>query len=107
MADVKIVKLANGLEIIAKVISESSTEIVVDSPLTMQAMRDSSTGFSIGLVPFSWGGVPTNVVLSKVHILCVMNPESQIETQYLAGLAGISIPQPTPSSERPKLTLVE
>lgn len=107
MADVKVVKLANGLEIIAKVVSESETEIVVDSPLTLQAMRDGASGISVGLVPFSWAGIASNVVLSKTHILCVMLPEPQIQTQYLAGLAGISLPQPNTGTERPKLTLVE
>lgn len=108
MADVKVVKLATGLEIIAKVVTETPTELVVDSPLALQVMRSGSgaDGISVGLVPFSWAGVPTNVALTKAHILCVLQPESQLETQYLAGLAGLSVPQ-APMPERPKLTLVD
>lgn len=108
MADVKIIKFATGLEIIAKVLTETATELVVDAPLALQAMRgtNATEGISIGLVPFSWAGVPTNVALAKTHILCVLVPESQLETQYLAGLAGLSVPQ-SPMPERPKLTLVE
>lgn len=108
MADVKIVKFATGLEIIAKVVSDTSTELVVDSPLTLQAMRGASAadGISIGLVPFSWAGLPTNVALNKSHILCILVPEAQLETQYLAGLAGLSLPQAV-APDRPKLTLVE
>lgn len=108
MADVKVVKLASGLEIIAKVVTETPTELVVDAPLALQVMRSSNNaeGISVGLVPFSWAGIPTNVALSKAHILCVLVPESQLETQYLAGLAGLSVPQSV-SPERPKLTLVE
>jgi len=105
MAQVKVIKLASGLEVIAKIVQETATELVVDSPLAMQAMREGSTGISIGLVPFSWGGIPKDVVLSKLHILCVMDAESQLESQYLAGLAGIALPEP--GAGKSKLTLVE
>lgn len=109
MADVKVVKFATGLELIAKVITETPTELVVDSPLALQAMRSSNSaeGISIGLVPFSWAGAPTSVALNKIHVLCVMEPDPQVKTQYLAGLAGISVPQGASVSDRPKLTLVE
>lgn len=108
MADVKVVKLATGLEIIAKVVTETPTELVVDSPLALQVMRSGNSveALNVGLVPFSWAGIPSNVALAKAHILCVLKPESQLETQYLAGLAGLSVPQSI-ESERPKLTLVE
>lgn len=106
---VQIIKFATGLEIIAKVVNSTPTELVVDSPLILQAVRSgaSAEAINIGLVPFSWGGIPTNVALSKHHILCVLDAESQLETQYLAGLAGLSVPTAGSSVERPKLTLVE
>lgn len=109
MAEVKVVKLMTGQEIIAKVVSESSSELVVDSPLMLQAMRPNSpndTAISLGLIPFSWAGLPHNVALNKQHILCVLAPEPQLQTQYLAGLAGIAVPDAATTS-LPKLKLVE
>jgi hypothetical protein len=105
MAHVKVIKFATGLEIIAKVVQETPTELVVDSPLAMQVVREGSAGINIGLMPFSWGGIPKDVVLSKLHVLCVLDPEAQLESQYLAGLAGIALPDS--STGKPKLTLVD
>lgn len=108
MSNVKVLKLLSGQEIITKVVNETSTELVVDSPLSLQAMRTGAgaDSISIGLVPFSWAGLPHNIALNKTHVLCIMDPEPQLETQYLAGLAGITVPQPGQSAT-PKLTLVE
>lgn len=105
---VKVIKFANNQEIIAKVVSGAepftdTTPLVVQSPLSLQPLRTGESSLSIGLMPFSWGGdnqVP--IALNPAHILCVMVPESELQSQYLAALAGISVPQ----RSTPKLTLV-
>jgi hypothetical protein len=104
MADVKIVKLSNSQEIIAKIMSSDDQTINVESPLVLQPMRSSETSLSIGMVPFTWAGRPDSWIgLNKSHVLCIMEPEEELKTQYLAGLSGITLPQRSPG----KLTLVE
>lgn len=104
MSNVKIVKFMSGQEVIGKVIDESSTRVVVESPLTLQPMRNGET-VSLGLMPFSWGGKADAVAFNAAHILCIMDAEDELATQYLAGLSGLSVPQSAPSQSR-KLTLV-
>lgn len=104
MADVKIVKLSNSQEIIAKIMQETDTVLSVESPLILQPMRSGESSLSIGMMPFSWAGQPNAwVELNRAHVLCIMVPEDDLKTQYLAGLSGISLPRQSPS----KLTLVE
>lgn len=102
MDNVKIVKFTSGQEIIAKV-TEDATSIVIESPLTVQPMRNGDS-LQVGLLPFSWAGQSPSVSISKEHVLCILEPESGLATQYLAGLAGIALPG---ESSGPKLTLVE
>lgn len=107
MSDVKIVKLMSGQEIIAKVIAETDQELSLASPLTIQPMRSSETTLSVGLMPFTWAGVcDSGVSINKQHVLCIMPPEDGLKTQYLAGLAGLTVSNVT-SGVGTKLTLVD
>jgi hypothetical protein len=94
---VKILKFLSGQEVIAKVASETETAFVLQSPLTVQPMRSpDQTQLSLGLMPFSWAGLSDSVNIPKSHVLCAMDPEPDLETQYLAGLAGIAMPKSQP-----------
>jgi hypothetical protein len=105
MGTVKIIKFVSSQEVIARVIEESSTEIIVESPLTIQPLRSGETSMAIGLMPFTWAGDNKDTVaLNRAHVLCVMNPEDELKTQYLAALAGLTIPN---GAATPKLTLTE
>lgn len=101
---VKVIKFMNNQEIIAKVVSDKDAQFVVQSPLILQPLRTGESAMSIGLMPFSWGGdSKESIALNVQHILCVMNPEQELQSQYLAALSGITIPQ----RSTPKLTLVD
>lgn len=100
MSEVKVFKLSNGAECIAKVIS-SGAEWVIDSPVTLQPIRQQNE-LAVGLIPFSFGGKNNEqVVLSNRNILCVLNPDPNIEAQYRIAISGLVLP-----TEGPKLTLV-
>lgn len=105
MPDVKVIKLLSSQELIAKIISETDNEVIIASPLLIQPMRSGEASLSIGLMPFSWAGDTrdASISLNKAHVLCTLEPEGDLKTQYLAGLSGITLPQST----TPKLTLVE
>lgn len=99
MGNVKVVKFMSGQEVIAKVSSGENDVIVLESPLTLQPMRNADN-MQIGLLPFSWGGVSESVLINLSHVLCVLEAEESLATSYLSSLSGISLPSP-------KLTLVE
>lgn len=102
---VKIIKLISLQEVIARVVTETELELHVESPLAIQPMRTGETSMSLGLVPFSWAGNnKETITLNKAHILCVMNPEEDLKTQYIAALSGIALPN---GGATPKLTLTE
>jgi hypothetical protein len=98
---VKIIKFVSNQEIIAKVVTASKTEIIVDAPLSVQPMRTGDQSLSIGLMPFTWAGSnKESISLNRAHVLCVMSPEEDLQTQYLAALSGITL-----ASTTPKITL--
>lgn len=101
---VKIIKFMNNQEIIAKVLDGGSSQLLVQSPLALQPLRTGESSMSIGLMPFSWGGDNREpIALNADHVLCVMSPEEELKSQYLAALSGLSLPT-RPTS---KLTLVD
>ena len=104
MSDVKIVKFLSDREIIAKIVDGDKSTITVQSPLAIQPMRSGETSMALGLMPFTWAGSNRDpITLNRDHILCIMTPESDLETQSLAALSGIALPQGNTS----KLTLTE
>lgn len=98
MSEVKIViiKIVSGQEVLGKLVSESDDYIVVNSPVTIQPTRDAKGDITVGILPFSWGGVANSVILSKQNILCILDAEDKLALQYSAGLAGLTVPTNTP-----------
>lgn len=100
--DVKIIKLLSGQEVIAKVYQEFPTEgffsdVYIESPLTLQPMQNGERSFAISLMPFTWAGrIESKILINSAHITCFIEPEESLKTQYMAGLAGLSLPQTTP-----------
>lgn len=106
MNNVKIIKLVSTQELICKVMQETDTELHIASPLIIQPMRSGESSLSIGLMPFTWAGDVRDskwIAISKAHVLCVLDAEEGLQTQYLAGLSGLSLPQ----QSSPRLSLVE
>lgn len=90
MSNVKVVKFVSGQEVISKVIDDNGNNLVLESPLTVQTMR-TPEGLGIGLVPFSFASSAKQVVINRANILCVLEAEEQLASQYLAGLAGLTL----------------
>ena len=101
MSEVKVLKFVSGQEVIAKLVAETETSVVIESPLTVQAMR-TAEGLGIGLVPFSFAGRSQQAVIQKTNVLCILEPEEQLSSQYLAGLSGITLAS---GSDLPKISL--
>lgn len=104
MSNVKIIKFLSDREIIAKIMDDGKNTVTVQSPLAIQPLRSGESSMSLGMMPFTWAGSNHEpITLNRDHILCIMTPESELETQYLAALSGIALPQGGTS----KITLTE
>lgn len=102
MSEVKVVKFISGQEVLTKVLNDGKEGILIESPLTIQVVRTQDGGLGVSLVPFSFGGKVDQVVIDKRGVLCVLDADEQIATQYLAGLAGLTV---EPASALPKISL--
>jgi hypothetical protein len=94
VTEVKVIKLANGQELIAKVVNGlTGGGILVESPLSLQPMR-TENGLAVGLIPFTFGGKNSGQIkLAAEHVLCIMDAESDLESQYLGAISGLVLPQ--------------
>lgn len=92
MAQVNIFKLVSGQEIIARLNGSDSENLVIEHPLAIQP-RMTEKGFALALIPFSFGGVADKVTIPRKHILCVMDAETDLETQYTSSITGLILPQ--------------
>lgn len=99
---VKIIKLTSGQEIIAKVVDVSESVVMIETPYTVQPTRQNDS-VGIALLPFLFGATTLgSISLNSHNIVCIVEPDSGLETHYRSIISGIALPE-TPS---PKLTLV-
>jgi len=93
MTEVKVFKLVSGQEFIGKVISDEGSTVVVESPVTLQPMRQNDGTLSVGMIPFSFGGKNNEqVAFQRSSLLCVINPDHDIENTYLTAISGLIMP---------------
>ena len=78
---IKVFKLSTGEEMIAGVVSESSSETVVSSPRTMQMMQ-TPHGISAGLVPWMLTSPDAEVAVKTNHIVASIDCPADVEQSY-------------------------
>lgn len=107
--EIKILKLVNGAEIIAK-IGKDIGGMYLENPFYVITQSDGQR-IAIGLQPFSMVAKINKVRVKDAHVLCTLDPEDELANQYSAGLAGITLAGPGGSQRVPGngrgLTLVE
>lgn len=107
--EIQILKLVNGAEIIAKV-GKDLGGTFLESPFYVITQSDGQR-MAIALQPFSMVAKIGKVRIKDAHILCVLEAEEELATQYSAGLAGITLASPGGGHRGPTsgrgLTLVE
>ena len=84
MANVKVIMMTSGLEIVSEVIEENVTQIVMKSPaIIMQQPDPSGTKVSVGLAPFAPYTEKDNAVeLNRQAIACIMEPTENLTNEY-------------------------
>lgn len=94
--DVIVVKVSNGDEIIAKMVDQSSTHLVISKPMLMILSQDPSTGQpGISMVPF-WmvgGERDSNYPINLSHVVCVVKANKEAASSYVSQTSGLTIPR--------------
>ncbi len=90
--DVKVLKLINGEEIITRLEEGDNGLLILEEPRVVQAMPPNSAGrVGIGFVPWSVCAKLDKVILENKHVMVILEPKKDMETNYLSGITGLSL----------------
>jgi hypothetical protein len=92
--NIKIVKLINGEEIIAKVLPSSGLIVKIENPVRIVVMPnklDPKTP-NVGLAPWAEFSDEKVFELDKSHVLCIMTPVKEFVNQYNSIFGGLVLP---------------
>lgn len=92
--NIKIVKLINGEEVIAKIHPSSSEVVKIENPVRIVVMPnklDPKTP-NVGLAPWAEFSDEKVFVLDKSHVLCIMTPVKEFVNQYNSIFGGLVLP---------------
>lgn len=92
--NIKIIKLINGEDLIAKVLPSSSEVVKVENPVRIVVMPnklDPKTP-NVGLAPWAEFSDEKVFVLDKSHVLCIMTPVKEFVNQYNTIFGGLVLP---------------
>ena len=95
MADVKILKLITGEEVMARVsndLSDGGGLVTLDKPMTLQAVPTNQQGqMGFALVPWLMSGKSEKITISIDHIIAEDEASEQTNKNYLQVITGLSL----------------
>ncbi len=81
------IKLITGDELVAKVIDETATEIILAKPLSVM-MSDKG----LAMLPYMLSvSADNDLKISKSHYICISSPVKEVESHYLQITTGITL----------------
>lgn len=89
MADLKVLKLINNEEVIAKVTEKRDVLELVNPMILMQLNQNGQVG--VAMVPWSMSGKCDSVEISHKSIIAIMEPIDDVEKNYIQATTGITI----------------
>ena len=91
MSDVKVLKLATGEEIIARV-EQQRDYMMLEKPMTMAPVPGQTPGqMGFAMVPWMMAAKGDFIQLSLSHIVVETEAKGEIEKNYLASITGLSL----------------
>jgi hypothetical protein len=92
--NIKILKLLGGEQIIANVISESDSEIIIDNPVRILVMPSAAgpKNPNVGLAPWAEFSDDKQFRIHKAHVVITMSPIVEFINQYNSIFGGIVVP---------------
>ena len=85
--DVVSIKLTSGEEVIARLVEETATKVVVEKPRMITMMQD---GLGLGPFMFSVAG-DKKASLNIQTVTCIAKAEDDFAKQYTEGTTGIKV----------------
>jgi hypothetical protein len=97
-ANIKILKMISGEELLAEVVSETETHISVKNPVRVIVMptKTSPQNPTVGFAPWADFSEEKQFTIHRAHVIVTMKPVSEFVSQYNSMFGGIVTP---PSSK--------
>lgn len=94
MANLKILKLITGEEILAELLPSSEAVVIAKNPVRVVVIpsRVDPEKPQIGLAPWAQFSDDKTFTIDKSHVLTIMTPIKEFETQYNSLFGGIITP---------------
>lgn len=94
MANLKLLKLTNGEEILGELLPSSDSVVIVKNPVrvVMIPSRVDPEKPQIGLAPWAQFSDDKTFTIDKMHVLTIMTPIKEFEVQYNTLFGGIVTP---------------
>lgn len=94
MANLQIIRLVNGQEIITEVLEEDDTGIKVKNPVSIVVMpnKNDPQNPHIGLAPWAQFSEDKSFVINKATVITTMKPIKEFINQYNSMFGGIVLP---------------
>ena len=92
--DVKILKLITGEEVLARISNDLSNGdglIILNKPMTLQAVPGQGGQVGFALVPLFMSGKNENITISIDHVIVQDEPNAKSEKNYLAAVTGLTL----------------
>ena len=92
--DVKILKLITGEEVLARIsddLSNGDGLIILNKPMTLQALPGQGGQMGFALVPLFMSGKNENITISIDHIIAQDEPKDKTEKNYLSAVTGLTL----------------
>jgi len=93
-ANVKILRLVNGQEVVAELVNEDETGIEIKNPVMVMVVPNKAdpSNPNIGFAPWANFSDDKEFVLNKATVIAVMNPIKDFLNEYNRMFGGLVLP---------------
>jgi hypothetical protein len=95
MADVKLVRLVTGEEILCKC-ENTSTGVMIKDPMILVPMGQGKLGFAKWL---PYADTDGGVAVGSNNVMFILNPDVELKSQYTSASSGLILPTPAPGPQ--------
>jgi hypothetical protein len=94
MANLQILRLITGEDIIGKVISDDEKEIEIENPIRIVVMPSKAdpSNPSVGFAPYTQWTDEKVLTFKHEHVITIVKPITEFVNQYNATFGGIVVP---------------
>lgn len=90
MADIKLVRLTTGEELLARC-ENTATGFIVRDPMILVPMGQGKLGFAKWL---PYANTDKGVEIASAYVMFTLDPDAELTTQYQSASSGLVLPNP-------------